>query len=139
MTAEEIEAFGIAHHTTVNILDRATKGKYVNFKEFLMLYIDDMEDDATLIDWCKTDRERSLAYAVIALNSQIMNDADPMVAYDTFITEKPIDEEDFDKIKIKLGFKGYAPMTEEEEKEWAEVQAEHLEFMKAKELSKKTK
>ena len=135
MTAEEIEANGIAHRKTIDILEKAKKGKTVSFKEFLMLYIDDMEDDATLIDWCKTDRERALAYAVIALNSRIMNDADPMKAYDAFIEDGPVSEEHFDKIKIRLGFSGYEPMSEEDEKELAESEAQFLEFMKAKELA----
>lgn len=139
MTTEEIEATKMSNHPIINILGKAKKGKSINLKEFLMLYIDDMEADSTLLKWCKNDRERTLAYAVIALNSRIMNDADPIIAYNTFTEANPITESEFDKIKVELGFKGYEPMSEEDEKEWEKDMAEHLESMKAKELSVKSK
>ena len=130
MTPEEIEAFGIAHSSSVKILQKAREGGKVTLKEFLMLYIDDMESDDTLIDWCNTERERSLAYAIIALNTRIMNKVDPMAMYDLMLQHKPRTMEQFDAIKIQLNADGYGPMSEEEEKELEDAKRQAEEFMK---------
>lgn len=117
MNPEEIVSLGIAHYSSVEILQKASKGKKITLKEYLMLYIDDMEEDSTLLEWCNTERERTLAYAIIALNSRIMSEADPMEMYSFLIDEKPKTETEFDNLKVKLKHKGYEPMTEEELRE----------------------
>jgi hypothetical protein len=99
MTKEEIAKKGIANLTSLNILSDSQKGKPIKLKEFLMLYIDDMKGDEQLISICENERERTFAYAIIALNDRIMRGTDPTESYNIFINELPATQEDFDEIR----------------------------------------
>lgn len=101
MTKEEIANKGIANLTSLKILSDSQKGKPIKLKEFLMLYIDDLKGDEALISVCENERERTFAYAIIALNDRIMRRTDPTESYNIFINEMPATQEDFDEIKPK--------------------------------------
>jgi hypothetical protein len=110
MTPEEMASMGIAHIRTIEILQR----RKANFEEYLLLYIDDMEEDSDLLARCRTKRERLLAYAVIALNNRIMHKADPTVMYDVLTVEEPETFEEFEDLKVRLKLKGYVEEDYEE-------------------------
>ena len=135
MTPEQPENEEHEYMNPISVL-RKSRSKPISLKEFLILYLDDMRADEDLIELCRTKREKALAYAVIALNSRIMEKANPISMYAVMVDDEPETEDDFSQVKSMIGVEGYE-MTEEKIKYYEELERQVAEMRKSKAQEKK--
>lgn len=136
MTPEQPENEEHEYMNPVSVLSKS-RSKPISLEEFLILYLDDMREDEDLIGLCRTEREMALAYAVIALNTRILEKkVDPILMYAVMVDDEPETYDDFCQVKCMIGVEGYE-MTEEKIKHYEELERQVAEMKKSKEQENK--
>ena len=103
MTPEEYRLRGITKSKSsfVNI-EKPKIEEFLNLEDFLKFYIEDRGDDSKLIEFCTTETERALAYAVILLNSRVRKKNNFSEVYELMLQINPKSVGDFKSLKLRL-------------------------------------